>query len=171
MSLTGTTKYAFIAFFASHIPATLLVDMQAAFPGYHPKIFQNALEWYVNIFNDSLMRAPHDTWFKALVFGEIFFQLPFFFYALYGLLNPEKVDGTGRFRSICTIYGAHTTTTMIPILVCHAQNPSATLMEKMGIFSVYLPYLIFPLWLVFICVLSEDIFYNKEDNKYKAKSL
>ena len=53
-SLTGKTRYAFIAFFASHIPATLMIDMQAAFPGFHPQILQDVLGWYVELFNDSL---------------------------------------------------------------------------------------------------------------------
>lgn len=159
MSLTGKTRYAFIAFFASHIPATFIIDMQAAFPGHHPQVFQDLLEWYTTLFNDSLMKAPFETWFQATVlFGEIFFQLPFFFYALYGLMNPSKIDGRGRFRSLCMVYGAHTSTTMIPILACHVQNQDATLMEKIGVISIYLPYLIFPLWLVFICVFSDDVF-------------
>ena len=162
MSLTGKTRYAFIAFFASHIPATLIIDTQAAFPGFHPQIFRDLLSWYNELFNDSLMTPPYDTWFQAIVFGEFIFQLPFFFYALYGLYDPSKVNGKGLYRSLCTVYGAHTSTTLIPILACHAMNEGATLMQKIGVISIYLPYLIFPLWMVFICVVSNDVFYAKE---------
>mmetsp|Transcript_14051 Transcript_14051/g.17078 ORF Transcript_14051/g.17078 Transcript_14051/m.17078 type:complete len:171 (+) Transcript_14051:116-628(+) len=168
-TLTGKTRYAFIAFFASHIPITLIIDSQAAFPGLHPQIFQDLLDWYTNTFNDSLMRAPFDTWFRAVVFGEILFQLPFFFYAVYGLLNPRKVDGKGVFRSFCMIYGAHTSTTLLPILVCLAVNPEATLLEKGLVVSMYLPYLIFPLWLVVICTLSENVFGSTSQEGKKTK--
>lgn len=167
MSLTGKTGYAFIAFFASHIPATLCIDMQAVIPGYHPQALQDLLQWYISLFNDSLMRAPYDTWFQAIVYGEILFQLPFFFYALHGLINPSKVDGRGMFRSLCLVYGAHTSTTLIPILACHATNLDASLMEKIGVITIYLPYLIFPLWLVLICVNNDDVFQNKEKIKVK----
>ena len=153
-SLTGNTRYAFIAFFASHIPATLIIDCQVIFRRFYPQFFQDLLQWYTTVFNDSLMRAPFDTWFQAIVCFEILFQLPFFFYALYGLLNPKKVDGRGMFRSLCMIYGAHTSTTLIPILACHANNTDASIMDKIGVILIYLPYLVFPAWLIVICVLS-----------------
>mmetsp|Transcript_6700 Transcript_6700/g.8363 ORF Transcript_6700/g.8363 Transcript_6700/m.8363 type:complete len:171 (-) Transcript_6700:765-1277(-) len=166
-SLTGKTRYAFLAFFASHIPATLIIDMQAAFPGFHPKFCQDLLEWYCDVFNDSLMRAPHELWFRSIIFGEVFFQLPFFFYAVRALWDPAKVDGRGTFRSLCTVYGAHTSTTMIPILACHVMNPAASVMEKVAVVSIYLPYLIFPLWMVIICILSQDVFVGAFQDKKK----
>jgi hypothetical protein len=169
-SLTGKTRYAFLAFFASHIPATLIFDSQVAFPGCHPQILQDLLQWYTTTFNDSLMRPPnHETWFRTIVYAEVCFQLTFFFYAVYGLLNPNKVNGkgVGMFRLSCMIYGAHTSTTLIPILACLATNPGANFMEKVAVVSIYLPYLTFPLWLVFICVVSNDIFESSLEGKKK----
>lgn len=165
MSLTGKTRYAFIAFFASHIPATLIIDSQAAFPGLHPQIFKDLLSWYTELFNDGLMKSPYETWFRSIVFGELIFQLPFFFYALYGMFYPSKVDGKGLYRSLCMIYGAHTSTTLIPILACHAFNPDATLMQKAAVISIYLPYLVFPLWLTIICIFSNDILLSSKSKK------
>ena len=115
------------------------------------------------------MTAPIDTWMRSIILGEVFLQLPFFFYVLHGLLNPSKVDGKGMFRSLCMVYGAHTSTTLIPILACHATNPEAELMQKIGVISIYLPYLIFPLWLVIICVLSNDVFDSSGGKKLKTK--
>ena len=170
-SLTGYTRYAFIAFFASHIPATFIIDSQVVFRRFHPKALQDLLQWYTTVFNDGLMRAPFDTWFHAIICLEVLFQLPFFFYALYGLLNPRKVDGRGLFRSLCMVYGTHTSTTLIPIIACHATNTDASLMEKISVISIYLPYLIFPVWLVAICILSEDVFQNSsKTGKDKVKS-
>lgn len=168
-TLTGNTRVAFLLFFLSHIPATLLIDSQALFPHLYPKILKDVLKWYTDIFNDDLMRGPHDTWFKAIVGGELLMQLPFFFFAVYALLNTHKVDGKGWFRSACMIYGAHTATTLIPILACHIFNPNASSLEKIMVVSIYLPYLLFPLWLVYICVISENIFGHAESSKSKTK--
>ena len=169
-SLTGITRYAFIAFFASHIPATLIIDSQAVMPqGTHPQIFQDLLSWYTTQFNDDLMRAPFEIWFKAFVYIEVLFQLPFFFYALYGLMFPMKVDGRGLYRSLCLVYGGHTSTTLVPILACHVYNQDTTLVEKIGLISIYLPYLIFPLWLVVICFFSDDVFNDKKIDKLKKR--
>lgn len=158
LTLTGKTKSAFLFFFASHIPATICIDMQALFPGFYPKVLQDLLHWYTESFNDHLMRAPHDTWFRAIVAGEVLFQLPFFFVAVKVLLNSERYSGKGWFRSMCMVYGTHTSTTLIPIMACHAANGTATIVEKVMVISIYLPYLIFPLWLACIAFLSDDVF-------------
>lgn len=157
-TLTGNTRLAFLFFFASHIPATICIDLQALFPGLYPKFLKDLLTWYTEFFNDDLMRAPHDTWFRAIVSGELLFQLPFFVIAVHVLLHSEKYSGKGWFRSMCTVYGSHTSTTLLPILVCHCVNENATVLEKCMVTSIYLPYLIFPLWLTYISVVSDDIF-------------
>lgn len=160
-TLTGKTRLAFLFFFASHIPATICIDLQALFPEIFPKALKDLLLWYTELFNDDLMRAPHATWFRAIVAGELFFQLPFFFIAVHVLLHCDKYSGTGWFRSMCTVYGAHTSTTLLPILACHCVNNNATVLEKCMVTSIYLPYLIFPLWLTYISVVSDDIFGRK----------
>ena len=168
-TLTGNTKFAFLCFFASHIPATLCIDLQAFFPNLYPQALKDLLQFYVTLVNDNLMRGPHDTWFRAVIGGELFFQLPFFFIAVYALLNTEKFCGRGWFRSMCMIYGSHTATTLIPILACHWDNEGATLMEKIMVISIYLPYLLFPLWLVYIGVVSEDVFGRSVEEEQKKK--
>ena len=64
-----------------------------------------------------------------------------------------------------TFLSAHTATTLIPILACHCDNASASLLEKVMVISIYLPYLIFPLWMVYICFVSHDVFGKKEKKK------
>lgn len=160
-TLTGKTRLAFLCFFASHIPATICIDLQALFPEIYPTALKDLLVWYTESFNDDLMRSPHDTWFRAIVAGELLFQLPFFFIAVHVLLHSDKYNGKGWFRSMCTVYGAHTSTTLLPILVCHCVNKNATVIEKCMVTSIYLPYLIFPLWLTYISVVSDDMFGSK----------
>ena len=104
-TLQGKTRTAFLFFFGSHIPATLCIDLQALFPNIYPTPLQNLLSFYTSTFNDQLMAAPHDTWFRAIVAGEFVFQLPFFFVMVHALLNSEKYDGKGWFKNLCLVYG------------------------------------------------------------------
>jgi len=158
--LTGKTRLAFLCFFASHIPITLMIDAQAFLPhSFFPQIALDVVKWYTNTFNDQLMTPPYDTWFSAVVGCEIFLQLPFFFVAVHSLwTNGRSVDGSGWFRTACLVYGSHTATTMAPILATIWNDISAEKIQKAFLFSVYLPYLLFPLWLVFIAATSENVF-------------
>ena len=58
------------------------------------------------------------------------------------------------FRTTCIIYGAHTSTTLIPILATVLLNPEATVLNKVMCASVYLPYLIFPAWLLVLAAMD-----------------
>lgn len=164
-TLTGNTRTAFLFFFASHIPATLCIDLQALFPAFYPQALKDLLHFYTELFNDDLMRGPHETWFRSLLVGELVLQLPFFIVAVYVLLNTEKFSGRGWFRSMCMIYGTHTATTLLPILACHCENGDATLMQKAMVIGIYLPYLFFPLWLLYIAFVSEDVFGRSIEKK------
>ena len=164
-TLTGNTRRAFLLFFASHIPATLCVDLQVLFPALYPSALKDLLNSYIEIFNDDLMRSPHDVWFQSIIAGECIFQLPFFFVAVHVLMNTDKYSGSGWFRSMCMIYGTHTATTLLPILACHCENADATFVEKAMVISIYLPYLIFPLWLVYIAFVSEDVLGKSIESK------
>ena len=104
-TLEGKTRTAFLFFFGSHIPATLCIDLQALFPNMYPTPLQNLLKFYTTTFNDKLMAAPYDTWFRAIIAGELLFQLPFFFLMVHALLNTEKYNGKGWFKNLCLCYG------------------------------------------------------------------
>ena len=110
------------------------------------------------------MEHPVDPWFSSLVSIEVMFQLPFFFLAIYALLqqpkDPQKrtIRGDGPFKSLCIVYGSSTATTLVPILQHILTDEETELSEKGILLSFYLPYLIFPLWLVVIAVCNEDIF-------------
>ena len=166
----GATRIAFLIFFASHIPITLLVDGQAFLPrSLYPTAIQDVLTWYCATFADNLMQPPaYDVWFSSVVACEILFQLPFFAYAVYALLDPERVNGRGIFRSACLIYGSHTATTLVPILATIATDPETNWAQRATLFGFYLPYLVFPLWLVYIAVRNEDVFGGSRAKSNKA---
>jgi EXPERA (EXPanded EBP superfamily) len=148
--LRGVTRYALFGFFASHIVFTLIVDGQVLFPKHwYPSILHDLLAFHISYFNDPLMKDP-PLWFRSMVFMEYLIQLPFFFVACYYLGNDNASVYPSWFQSACITYGAHTATTLIPILTALANNDAASPLERVCVFLVYLPYLIFPLWIWYI---------------------
>mmetsp|Transcript_2036 Transcript_2036/g.3209 ORF Transcript_2036/g.3209 Transcript_2036/m.3209 type:complete len:131 (-) Transcript_2036:157-549(-) len=130
------------------------------------------------------MTHPHEPWFSSLVTLEVLLQLPFFFLAVYALLqqpqlkkNEERgeqinyalIRGDGLFRSLCMIYGSMTATTLIPILASFLLDEDTTVGEKGVLVGFYLPYLIFPLWLVVIAVCEENVFGRSKEEGKKAR--
>ena len=110
------------------------------------------------------MVHPHQTWFSSLVAIEVLFQLPFFFVAVYAIFNSNRTNkntlirGDGLFRSLCIIYGSSTATTLIPIFASIMTEQETTTGEKGVLLSFYLPYIVFPLWLVIISVCEQNVF-------------
>ena len=116
------------------------------------------------------MQHPVEPWFSSLVSIEVMFQLPFFFLAVYALLqqprSPQKrtIRGDGQFKTLCVVYGSSTATTLVPILQHILSDEETTLSEKGILLSFYLPYLIFPVWLVVIAICNEDMFDSTKDH-------
>jgi hypothetical protein len=46
--------YTFLVFFVSHIPITLLIDLQAVFGVYYPSTLQHVVVWYNKTFAGTL---------------------------------------------------------------------------------------------------------------------
>jgi hypothetical protein len=123
------------------------------------------------------MTHPPQPWFTSLVAIEMLLQMPFFFVALYTILQHPKNDtkinnqnkhgsiiqGNGIFRSLCMVYGSSTATTLIPIFASIVTENETTLGEKSILLCFYLPYFIFPLWLVVIAVCEENVFVSKSN--------
>ena len=168
-SLTGATRLAFLAFFGSHIPITLLMNGQTILPeAMFPDALRGMLPFYAAQFNDTLMTAPFDTWFKSFVVCEVLLQVPFFIYAVKSLVNWKTTNGSGWFRTACLIYGAHAVTTLIPILAETMFNNVNSTTEKCILVGFYLPYLLFPAYLVFIASTNDNVFLEQSET-IKAK--
>lgn len=140
-----------VAFFLLHVPTTALIDSQCLLPAeVVPPALRAALRGHIETNKDVLM-ATCPFWFQSLVACELLFQLPFFFVAAYGFAKARP-----WVRASAMVYGAHTVTTMVPIL-SHFWGPAAadapaalvptTVSEKLTITLLYLPWLAIPLWL------------------------
>jgi len=131
-----------------------------------PRSLFKLKSWYALTFKDKLLTPPYDLFLQSFVTCELFFQLPFFIYAVYILLlNKEENINQNLFKNCCLVYGSHTVTTLIPILASILfEKEDSNLDEKAILLGFYLPYLVFPLWLVIIVFQSEKVIYKTEKN-------
>ena len=183
----GGLRTAFLIFFISHIPITLFIDGQGALRNWYPTMLQDLVTWYAKIFGDVLMgNSPSKDliWFSSVICCELLFQLPFFFVATKVLIsypthnmksssnniNNEDDSNTDNnnnntlnesypnwFRVLCLIYGSHVSTTLMPILSTFIMSSDMSTIQKSMTISVYSPYLIFPLILMWLAA-REDFF-------------
>ena len=147
-------------YFATHIPITLLVDMQvplfplfssltfpppfrtvskAVFPSLYPEALTQVMDYHVTTFKDFMMADPQP-WLRSIIACEMLFQLPFFFYAVWALLAKAN---SARIPFI--LYGTHVTTTLVPILGEVYYREGMEVADKVKLSLVYLPYLLIPL--------------------------
>uniref|UniRef100_A0A3Q4BST6 Transmembrane protein 97 n=1 Tax=Mola mola TaxID=94237 RepID=A0A3Q4BST6_MOLML len=162
----------FFLYFASHIPITLFIDLQALFPEHvYPQQLRDVLRWYSEDFRDPMVVDPPE-WFKSFIFCEALLQLPFFPIAAYAFLK----GGCRWIRTPAILYSTHVATTLLPILshiLFHQfpANPHAgpqTQQERWRLLSIYVPYLLVPLLLLLTMLLAPT--YNSEGGNASAGS-
>lgn len=103
-----TVDWILYCYFLSHIPITLLLDLQAIYPpNWVPQPLLDITTRYIDILNDPLMnpiKNVHMYWFKSFVFCEAFLQLPFFFIAAYGVYHSKLIIYTPLTYNIHFLY-------------------------------------------------------------------
>ncbi|KAK7882225.1 hypothetical protein WMY93_028399 [Mugilogobius chulae] len=148
----------FFLYFASHVPITLLIDLQALLPAHvYPQQLQDVLHWYAAEFKDPMVLDPPE-WFKSFIFCEALVQLPFFPIAAYAFLK----GGCSWIRTPASSTH-HVATTLIPILAHilffrfplepHAGPQTAR--ERWLLVSIYAPYLLVPVLLLLTMLFSK----------------
>lgn len=149
-AVEGIARYVFLGFFLSHIPFTILVDGQASpFSIPYPSFLTDFLAWYASTFNDpNFLGKSYALWFRCFITAEFLIQLPYFFVASNMLLYHHRALPEW-FRLSSLIYGAQAMTAIIPILAVVMFNPDATSSQRAILSSVYMPYLLVPLALVY----------------------
>ncbi|XP_037630483.1 sigma intracellular receptor 2 [Sebastes umbrosus] len=156
----------FFFYFASHIPITLFIDLQALLPGHvYPQQLIDVLKWYAEAFRDPMVLDPPE-WFRSFIFCEALFQTPFFPVAAYAFLK----GGCKWIRTPAIIYSTHVATTLVPILahILFYQFPMKpnpgpqTPQERWLLVSIYAPYLLVPVLLLLTMLLSST--YNSTNS-------
>ncbi|KAJ2705757.1 Transmembrane protein 97 [Coemansia sp. IMI 203386] len=136
----------FFGYFVSHIPITLLVDVVPLLPPALTPGFMLALNTLLTEqLSDPFMvigaTRSDMTWFRSLLASELLFQLPLFFYAAYALWK-----GCPKRHAPLLVYGAHVSTTMVPVLATLAFGDiDRSCSQRLMLASMYLPYLLIPL--------------------------
>ncbi|KAL4067390.1 transmembrane protein 6/97 [Scleroderma yunnanense] len=149
----------YFSFFLIHIPATLLLDCQAIYPPWAiPTTLQSLPRMYLDFSADPLIAgvlgyAPGDfNWFRSFLYVEAFFQLPVFVLGAFKLWQDSP-----SIYPLLLIYGASTTTTVLPCLVVLFTTPvtsaetiaagihSITPFQQLLLLSSYVPFLLVPL--------------------------
>jgi len=192
--IQGSSRIAFLLFFVSHIPITILIDGQGAFRSYYPQFLIDVVSWYCDLFGDVLMKDNSSNnkndndslvWFSSMICCEILFQLPFFIVAVKMMMRTthssaslassassfeKKVDDfyPEWFRMSCIIYGSHVSTTLVPIISTFVMSQEMSILQKYATITIYSPYLIFPSWLVWLAVREDFTRQPQKEEKKKA---
>lgn len=132
----------FLIYFITHIPITISLDLQIILGQYYPESLQLLFSWYINTYNDQLLLTK-PIWLKSFIWAELLLQTPFFFVAIYALLNK-----CNWIRIPSIIYGSHVATTVWPIIAEISSSKLTNSIEKLILYSFYIPYFIIPLWLM-----------------------
>ena len=153
-------RYILIVYFITHIPITLIVDLQSLFIESYPDIFVEFVRnQYLLKYGDYLMADP-PIWLKALLTFEIF-QVPFFFVATYALHYRKN-----WIRIPAIVYSTHVVTAVSLILAELYFSSRITFQQKTVLFSFYLPYLIIPACLLtYMCAYPQP-FSKAADKKH-----
>ncbi|KAJ2719847.1 hypothetical protein GGI07_004966 [Coemansia sp. Benny D115] len=136
----------YLVYFVSHIPITVLVDVVPLFPKHLvPGLLLDINHFLTAVLGDPFMVAGPTrsdmAWFRSMLLCELLFQLPFFFYAV------AAVWRRSTFRHLpLVVYGAHVSTTMVPILGTLAVGDiDRSSSQRLFLASMYIPYLLIPL--------------------------
>lgn len=148
-------RWTFLIYFITHIPITLVLDLQVIFGEYYPPALGSVMTFYLSSYND-LVLARSPLWLKSFIWAEFLFQMPFFFAATYALWNRKN-----WLRIPAIAYGVHVATTVWAILAEILLSDEQTTTEKVTLFGFYAPYFIIPALLAGYMMLNEAPFGTK----------
>ncbi|XP_030009027.1 sigma intracellular receptor 2 [Sphaeramia orbicularis] len=164
----------YFLYFASHIPITLCIDLQALLPAQvYPQWLKYLVQWYAGAFRDPMVVAP-PAWFGSFIVCEALLQLPFFPVAAYAFWK----GGCRWIRTPAIVYSTHVATTLVPILahILFYSFPSEphlgpqTMQERWFLVSIYAPYLIIPVMLLLTMLLSSTYNHTSTSGNTSVKA-
>ncbi|GAA6001140.1 Ema19p [Rhodotorula paludigena] len=135
--------WVYLTFLAVHIPATLLVDVQALFcaeyfsPAWLREIFIFAAKEDPLLTNAT---APLFAWFQSFIILEVLFQLPVFFLGVRGLWKRQST-----IYPLLALYGASSSTTTFACIATVLTTPGLTQPQLTKLLVSYVPFMLVPL--------------------------
>ncbi|CAM9314398.1 unnamed protein product [Choristocarpus tenellus] len=110
-------------------------------------------QFHVETNNDHLMEKPLPPWFEALIWMELFFQLPFFIVA-----SVAFAKGWNWIRIPCIVYGSSAFTSMMPILGYTLTSERINDAQRFKLIGIYSPWIVLPLVLIVLMGMDERPF-------------
>ncbi|KAF8909288.1 hypothetical protein CPB84DRAFT_1843085 [Gymnopilus junonius] len=152
--------FLYFLFFAIHLPATVMVDLQYFYsPQFVPRFMRALLDMHIEMSRDPLVGgvdgafgdSSHLTWFKTFLALEAIFQVPVFLLGLRALYR-----GSRSIYPLLMIYGASSATTTLACITTVLQTPGATsttivqgiasvtAQQRLVLLSSYVPFFLVP---------------------------
>ncbi|KAJ3507397.1 hypothetical protein NLJ89_g6328 [Agrocybe chaxingu] len=150
----------YFTFFAIHLPASLIIDLQYIYPpSLVPGLLRNAVDTYIFMSRDPLIGgvfeafgdSTHLIWFKTFLVLEAVFQIPVFVIGLRGLYH-----GSRKIYPLLALYGASSATTTLACLAVVLITPETTTHtlaqgaasvsseQRLLLLSSYVPFFVIP---------------------------
>jgi hypothetical protein len=83
---TRKRDFAYLLFFASHIPIIFLVDTVPLQPSWmRTNLSAQLREYYVATYRDKFFEDPAPVWFSAFIWMELLYHVPASLWAVWGL--------------------------------------------------------------------------------------
>ncbi|GAA5830786.1 hypothetical protein JCM11251_001074 [Rhodosporidiobolus azoricus] len=145
MLAARTRDWIYFAFLLVHIPATLLVDIQALFFAEHvsPEWLRRAFVFAAK--DDPLLTnatAPLFAWFQSFIILEVVFQIPVFFVGVRGLWKHSP-----SIYPLLAVYGASSATTTFACVATVLTMPGISQPHLIKLLASYVPFLLVPLFM------------------------
>ena len=103
--------FLFIVYFVLHIATTVAVDTQIVLPReLFPKFLVQALDDWVRD-SDDVLTGTRPLFYRAFVWVELVFHLPYFFFALFAFIK-----GRNWIRNISMVYAVAVLGSMVAIM-------------------------------------------------------
>ncbi|KAJ5584020.1 uncharacterized protein N7459_003820 [Penicillium hispanicum] len=128
--------WAYLFFFASHIPIIFLVDTVPLQPTWFVSDLSLRLrEFYVATYHDKFFEGPAPVWFSAFIWMELLYHVPASLWAVWGLLRDHPLVPVHLL-----VFGVQAFVTSLTCLVEVWSWPDRSVPEKQQITSLYGPY-------------------------------
>ena len=129
----------FLAYFALHLPISILVDLQIIFPRqYFPLFLRTSLDDWVRDADD-VLTGTRPVFFQAFVWVELFFHIPYFCAAIYAF-----VRGKNWIRDVSIVYATAVLVSMVAVMPEAWDRSKAPLQTKLMLQSVLVIWCILP---------------------------
>lgn len=146
MTLSRKIDWFYFWYFVIHVPITVLIDSCLIIPKDWQFPIQKTLVLFHIAANNDFLLDTLPLWLQVFGLVELVFQLPLFIYAAFKLYHNAK-----SIYPWLIIYGfnaSFTTLVCLVYVIAEGEAHGLTPTEVYGLFGLYLPYFLIPLFML-----------------------